>query len=424
MSLSESIIMSLANLMPHHFDSTIRFIVGNKIISLQVKKFVKRKLESVFSLKKILVVADTNIGDAVLLQNAVSMLKYYFPESEIDYLYQKKAAPLIQNNPYISKDFPFFINKQFITRAHKQDISQSIPLQSYDLIINFYPFFSKGALKEAECPVLTSMQMIRNVVKSHDDNIFSHILDHLRIYIDEIVERLPIDPVHNKEKSLTVKNKIFLSEEILKKTHSFLEKMSITHTSSIALLNPDTSSVFTCIPEQLQIEILEKMLENNVYDYILLSPGFTFKGIEKKLYTRISYPLKKEKIRILSSDLSIDLLTGIVDRSDLLITGDTAQMHIAAGYKVSRNHEHIFRNKTALIGIFGATKSAIYGYDSLLPNHRDSDQNAPAKVFEGHPDCKNLTCIHKTKKNCRKVRCFEGVNSEEIINFIKTLRNN
>ncbi|MFO7889438.1 MAG: hypothetical protein R6V04_03780 [bacterium] len=419
MSFSESLIMCFANLMPHHFDATIRFVFGNRIISSQVKKFIKRKLANIHSLNRILVVADTNIGDAVLLQNAVNMLKSYFPESKIDYLYQKKAVSLIRRNPFINKNLPFFVNKQFITREHKQGISQSIPLQSYDLIINFYPFFSKGVLKEAKCPVLTPLQMIRNIVKSHDNNIYSHILDHLRIYIDEIVERLPIDPVQNREKSSNVINKIFLSEEIPEKAHKFLENLSITDTSSIAILNPDTSSVFTCIPELLQIEILEKMLENDFYDYILLGPGFNFKGIENRLYTHVSSPFKKEKIIILPSDLSIDLFTGLIDRSDLLITGDTAQMHIAAGYKVSEYDRQIFRNKTALVNIFGATKSAIYGYDSFLPNHRDSDQDAYTRVFEGTPGCKNLTCIHKTKKKCRKVKCFHGVDSEEIIDYIK-----
>jgi len=419
MSFSESLIMSFANLMPHHFDATIRFVVGNRIISSNIKKIIKRKLSNIHSLNRILVVADTNIGDAVLLQNAVNMLKYYFPESEIDYLYQKKAIPLVQNNPYIDNSLPYFVNKQFISREHKQGINRSVPLQSYDLVINFYPFFSKGALKEAECPVLTPMQMIRNIVKSHDDNIFSHILDHLRIYIEEIIEMLPCAPVQNKEKFTTVKNKIYLSERTLEEAQHYLENMHIADTSSIAFFNPDTSSVFTCIPEWLQVEILEKMLENDFFDHILVGPGFNFKGIEKRLYTRISSPLKKEKLLILPSNLSIELFTGLIDRSDLLITGDTAQMHIAAGYKVTNNVQHVFRNKTILIGIFGATKSAIYGYDSYLPNHRDSDQNAPAKVFEGHPDCKNLTCIHKTKKICKTVRCFQGVNSDEVISFIK-----
>ncbi|MFQ6038447.1 MAG: hypothetical protein ACE5LV_07505, partial [Candidatus Aminicenantales bacterium] len=74
---------------------------------------------------------------------------------------------------------------------------------------------------------------------------------------------------------------------------------------------------------------------------------------------------------------------------------------------------------TAVVGVFGATDARIYGYDSTSEKYLDTSQSAPSKVFEASPPCKNLTCIDKVSKTCVEPKCFEGLDPEPIIAYIR-----
>jgi len=151
-------------------------------------------------------------------------------------------------------------------------------------------------------------------------------------------------------------------------------------------------------------------------DYILMNRGFTFKEIEKKVIKGIPHKLQK-KIKLLPKNIGIDIYAALTDQVDLFISGDTAPLHIAAAKKYSAGVENFYKNRTSIIGIFGATSGKIYGYDSFSPEYNSPAQDAPAKVFESQPPCKNLTCIDKAFKNCRKIFCFQGLKPELIVEF-------
>ncbi len=425
MSFSESVLTKIAHISPLGIDATLRKMAENEKIYQYINTITQKKLNSIEKLNRILVASDTNIGDAVVIQSIIRVLKYHLPDCTIDYIYQQKAQPLIANNPYIENDHPIFVDTNFTSTTNKAAIENLLAETDYDLVINLYPFFSNGALSYASCPILVPFKLVADIIINTKESPAQtpHVLFQLYNYVTDLIQRLP-DKLKPLSPTLPFEeNKIYLNENVFSNTTRLLKYLKIAPSAKIVLLNPDTSSQFTLVPFELQFELIKNLLLRDQYDFILIGPGFTFKGIEHDLFNQIPPGIKKNKLIILPDNISIETYAGIIDRCDLFISGDTAQMHIAAAYKTCPGSKISFRNKTALISIFGATDSKIYGYDSFSNVHLPSNQDAPSKVFEGNPDCKNLTCIHKTHKNCIEVKCFEGIEIKDLIIFIDSQLN-
>ena len=424
MSLSETVIMTAANMSPTGVDIILKKLALNDTIYKYLNGLSRKTLDGLDKIGHILIVSDTNIGDAVVLQTACSVLKHHFPECNIDYTYQRRAQPLICKNPFIHKDLPVFVDTDFTSKRNSEAIKAIVTENNYDLIINLYPFLLIGELTLANCPVIVPYKLIANIIRAQNNNSEkTHVLYQLNQYINNLVYDFPRRVRSNKAKQTFFGNTIYLPKSMVVETKEILRVFRIFEDMKIAFLNPDTSSRYSVIPIGIQVEFIEELLSTKLYDLIILGPGFTFQDIEKELYQRIPKELKTGKLVVLPKNIPIEVYTGLIDRSDLFITGDTAQMHIAAARKVCVEGEYTFRNKTALICIFGATNSMIHGYDSFSKKHLDSTQQEPAKVFEGNPECRNLTCIHKTRKKCNRLKCFDGLQAGQIIEYISNYLN-
>jgi hypothetical protein len=84
-------------------------------------------------------------------------------------------------------------------------------------------------------------------------------------------------------------------------------------------------------------------------------------------------------------------------------------LHLAAASRLSRTGRHHFRNRTALLSIFGATPARMSGYDSVQPGYLPANQAAPSWSYTAESPCRNITCVNKIFKTCRDLRCFEAV---------------
>ena len=129
-----------------------------------------------------------------------------------------------------------------------------------------------------------------------------------------------------------------------------------------------------------------------------------------------SIPLQyQKKVTIVPVSMPIDAYAILIDFADIFVTGDTSPLHIAAAQKISQSGNYDFKNKTAVLSIWGATPSRIYGYDSIREGYFPANQNAPSRVFVAESPCRNITRINKMSKACKYVRCFNSLNILEII---------
>ncbi|MBD3166744.1 hypothetical protein GF324_09110 [bacterium] len=420
-SLKEKTIINLAFLSPRLISGLLEKLIAVKWINRVILKPEEKKLDRLKKVRKLLVVSDTNIGDAVLFQSVFAKLDHLLPDTEFHFIYQKRAEALVKHNPYIDAAYPVYVDTNFNSESNNSGVKEILEANDYDLIVNFYPFFTNGEFETSPDAMLSAFKLVSDIINTKNgrdgiphvmlqlDRFFCHYSDMLT----QNGQTPAIEPFAG--------NELFLPRDVAIRARKVLRALDIPSTASIAFVNPDTSSRFTKPPDDMLHEIVKGLLKLDRYDTILIGPGFTFEGAEQRLCESIPEPLRKNRIRLLPKDIAIDTYAGVMDQCDLVITGDTAQMHIAAARKVCIDgNGTVYRNRTAMVNLIGSTNARIYGYDSTTGIHLPANQDAPSKVFEGAPACKNLTCIHKKLKDCEVVLCFEGVESRDVLAYIET----
>ena len=93
---------------------------------------------------------------------------------------------------------------------------------------------------------------------------------------------------------------------------------------------------------------------------------------------------------------------------------------LAAAWKTDRQGRHPFRNRTAILSLFGATPPRLSGYDSR-PGYMESGQKAESHSYQSVSACRNLTCMHKMAKECDASGCFQDLDVEQIIAHTRSL---
>ena len=419
MVLIEKTARIVSRFSPTLVDKTVKIAASSKLSHHLLKKIESFRLKKINKLKNILVIADINIGDAVITQTLIATIRNAFPYIKISYLYQKKASPLIRTNPYIDIHLPYFSSIGFPSKNDRQILLNVLKDNNYDVIINLCPYFSHKIFKHSRSQVLYPLRMIREIIKAYDSKEeIAHIAYQLNKFSLDLVKEI----IRNPEEKIEIKSShshphIFMSESPLKTSKKVMNDLGLPSQSRTVMFNPDTASVYTLIPHGFQTDLLTNLLALDSLDFILMNRGITFKEIDKKVIDGIPTGLRK-KIKLLPKNLDIDVYASITDQVDVFISGDTAPLHIASAKKYSAGSENLFKNKTAIVGIFGATSGRIYGYDSSSPEYFSSAQDAPAITFESLPACKNLTCIDKIFKNCKEILCFEGLKPESIVEFV------
>ena len=399
-------------------DRALKKLASSRKTSQVLRKIESRQLSKINKLSKVLVIPDINIGDAVITQSFIDTLKNAFPEIEINYIYQSKAKPLIEANPHIDYHFPYFSNIGFPSKKDIIILKKIIEKYHFDLIFNLCPYFPSRIFKNSDSTIVFPIRLIAEIIRAYSaNNQTAQFAFQLKKFSREIIDDIPFgnNLLPGSQKKSFVPH-IFANKEACIKAKRLMEKIGISPQSKKIMFNPDSSSKYTFIPLKFQIQLLKGILSYDKLDQLLMNCGFIFKNIEEKILSALSAE-ERQKIVVIPKDIGIDVYAALIDNSDLFITGDTGPLHIAAARKYMVNSDSRFKNSTAIVGIFGATSAKIYGYDSFSPEYFPAAQDAPSKIFESNPPCKNLTCIDKIFKKCPEVRCFDGLESEQIVDY-------
>ena len=401
-------------------DRTLKALSSSIKINNHLNRLEAKRLGKIGKPERILVVSDINIGDAIITQSFISPLKESYPETEISYAYQSKAYPLIRANPNIDRHFPLFTSIAYPSRRDCKSLKSLIEKYNFDLILNFCPYISSNSFRSAKSSIIHPIRFMANTIRSYvSNNQKAQITLQMSKYAQELIEKFPFTPqARDTSKSDFSCFHLYLTQEPYTETKKIMKKLKIDPEVKKVFYNPDTASQYTLIPIDFQIKILKTILSNKNVD-LLLNCGYTFKGIERELLKEIPQSLKKRVI-LIPREVPLDAFAVLTDHSDMFISGDTGPLHIAAARKIMVDSEIHFRNLTFVIGIFGATSGKIYGYDSFSDDYIPTPQDVPSKIFEAFPSCKNLTCIDKIFKKCPKVRCFDGLKPEVVIDYIQS----
>lgn len=300
---------------------------------------------------KILVIALSGIGDALMFTPALKLLRKDLPKAEIDALVMYRGAKEIySSNTNLNKVIHF----NFVEEGALKSLQFLLQLRKkYDASINVYPSNRKeyniisfliGARKRA------------GVVYLRKDKSNFGLLNNIRF--------LENDDVHNVQTNIKLCESLIgkkfneepplefpFSETETKSAVKYLTDLRIAEKKLVVGFHPGCATLKNHIkrrwePEKFA-ELGKKLIENHSAR-ILIFGGPEEKDLKEKIFSLIG----SEKVNVVNAE-SLTQSTAIMKRCNVFVTNDSSQMHIAAamGLKViaiigPTNQKYIYPWKT------------------------------------------------------------------------------
>ncbi|HLH61174.1 MAG TPA: glycosyltransferase family 9 protein [Ktedonobacteraceae bacterium] len=160
----------------------------------------------------------------------------------------------------------------------------------------------------------------------------------------------------------------------------------------LLLVAPDSASAVTRPPTDLLAAALSEALAQCPYLIVSILPGYTDKAASENLYSALS-PRFEKRVFLQPATPRAGLLetAAFLDQADILVSGDTGIMHLAAATKMLKpGSELVFRprNTVRIITLFGGTNPDYYGYGkrTTIIGRGRKEQNAfrPGFAKEGY----------------------------------------
>jgi heptosyltransferase-2 len=300
---------------------------------------------------KILVIALSGIGDALMFTPALKLLRKYLPEAEIDALVMYRGAQEIySSNPDLNK----IIHFNFLEEGVFKSLKFLFQLRKkYDASINVYPSNRKeynlisffiGAEKRTGIVYLrknkSNLGFLNNVRVLENDGVHNaqtNIKLCEALVGKKFIEEPPLEfPIPKEEKKYAVK---------------YLTDLRIAEKELVIGFHPGCATLKNHIKRRWEPEKfaeLGKRLINNHSARILIFGGPEEKDLKEKIFSLIG----SDKAKIINAE-SLKQSSAIMKRCNVFVTNDSSQMHIAAamGLKVvaiigPTNQKYIYPWKT------------------------------------------------------------------------------
>jgi heptosyltransferase-2 len=382
-------------------DSTIVPLVGSPVVAWHARRQNLALLRGVREFRRILVVADIHIGDAIMMQAPVSALRDFFPDADIDYVIKKDVVSLVEGNPEISRVWPLYTGSPLATESDRQGVRDIAHAGDYDVCFNFHPFFDGPGVFPPRLTVINFLSHASVLVRNEFHPVApNHFLYQAHRFVHQLLS--PLFPARRSAPFTGVT--IQLSDAAVDEAERFIRDANIPGDAPLLLLNPDAASPYTRLPFEGQAALLRQLSALSIP--ILVGAGHTEANLGVRLKDAVP-GAKRGGIHIVPSSMSLDGWSALIDFTDAFVSADTGPLHIGAARKVSKTGSRRFRNRTAIHGVFGATPARMSGYDSDRPGFLPSNQDAPSHTYVAGSPCRNITCLNKLYKTCKTVRCFE-----------------
>ena len=385
-------------------DATLRPVLGSEALVAMFARRNRAIMRRVKAFRRFLVIPDIHIGDAVLTQPALTAVRDFFPDAEVDYVVNAATAPLIEGHPEATRVLPVFSGGMFPSRADVAAIREIVRQGRYDLCLSF------STLLETEDQAAPTQPFVS--IASHGATIVRNESDPAQInhfsYQDYQFVRGVLSMVARPVREECYRGaRTTFADEAIEESLRFAAEAGLSPGAPVVMVNPDGASPFTRMPFESLVALLGRIAGDTAAETtILLGSGHTEAGIGQRLVDALP-AVPRAKVRIIPPSMPLPVYAALVDLADVFITGDTGPLHLAAARRYSRSGSHQFRNRTAVLSFFGATMPRMSGYDSSQPGYLPANQDAPSWCFLAGSRCHNITCINKLYKTCRVVRCFE-----------------
>lgn len=283
---------------------------------------------------KILILALSGIGDALMFTPALKLLRQSLPSAQIDALVMfKSSKEILQNNPNLNSVIHF----DFLKEGSLNSLNFVLDLRKkYDAAINVYPSNRKeyniinfliGAKKRAGVEYLRMNKQnfgwLNNITVLENDethNVQTNI---------KLIEKL-LDKKFNEEPAMD----IYLSDEGEKFAVDFLEENKIQKNDFVVGFHPGCATLKNHIKRRWEPEkfagLGKKLIkEKNAKIFLFGGPE------EEELKSSINSMIDSENSYVIKTHNFLQSIA-VMKRCNVFVTNDSALMHIASasGLKV------------------------------------------------------------------------------------------
>jgi ADP-heptose:LPS heptosyltransferase len=287
-----------------------------------LKIFVNKKNppKHIAQIRKILLLRQDKIGDALISTPLISIIKKNYPDIQIDFLLSESNYFVFDNEPLVKNKWKYQKRTGSVLKLLK-----NIRKEKYDFVLDLMDnpsttstllcLFTKAKWKAG---LSKENDFIYDIVIPMLPKKNSHVVDRLI----RIVTALNINP--DKEK---IEIKYNTGSESEKLAGEFLDKNNIKDKIKIGLnISPVTGEKFWGIDN---FKKFIEYLSENYPDYFIIplsQPGD--KSVVKEI-------VKSYKNIVLSPEThKFDEFAAIVKKMDFIITPDTATVHLASAFKI------------------------------------------------------------------------------------------
>ncbi len=393
-------------------DAVIQAGLSGSMVESLVRRRNLRGLKNAGTLRRVLILSDIHLGDAVMMQTMGTAVKDYFPEAEVHYAIARAAGPFLEGHPEFDRIHAVFSGGTLPSAGDLEAAGRILGEGTFDLVVNACPFFGPGNPFVHGQPVLDfttrAPRLIRNESNPREPN---HFIAQAYLFLAELFAL--------RRQAVRIRNtwgaRILLADEALDQADSFLDHVRIPGGGPWVLLNPDAASPFTRPPEAFLASLLERLVDGGAR--VLVGEGLTDRGVGIRLREGLAVS-RRERTALVPASLRATAYAALTDRVETFISGDTGPLHWAAARKFSRSGKGFYRNRTKIVSLFGATAARMSGYDHHRPGFLPAWQDAESRTFISEPTCRNLSCMNKVYKTCAIPRCFDGLEPAEVAEWI------
>jgi ADP-heptose:LPS heptosyltransferase len=387
-------------------DVTVRPVWGSRPVAALCAWRNRQIARRVRAFRRFLLISDIHIGDGVIAQCALTALRDFFPNTEIDYAVNKAVAPLIEGTPDATRVLPIFEGGALPSAADVAALRDVVRTGQYDLCVSFCASMAQRDVASPRQPFVNFLTHGAVILRNENDTSrINHFCYQGYRFVRGVLGAVA-RPVREERFPGT---RTTYSNAAIEGAARFAASVGLSPTAPVVMYNPDSASRFTLMPFDAQAALLREIAARApTATVILLGAGHTAAGIGERLLAALPTDVQGG-VRIVPRSMPLDAYAALIDFADVFVTGDTGPLHLAAARRHARSGRYPFRNRTAVLSFFGATPPRMSGYDSSRPGYLPANQDAPSFCYQAVSPCRNVTCVNKLFKTCVTPRCFEHV---------------
>ncbi|PIV39313.1 MAG: hypothetical protein COS29_03245 [Candidatus Omnitrophica bacterium CG02_land_8_20_14_3_00__42_8] len=318
------------------------------------------------NIHKILFITLSNIGDVILTLPVLSALKDNFPDACIDIVVGPRPEQVFRKDPRVNT---IFIYNKHAGLRDKMEFIKRLKAERYDLAID---------MKTSLLPVLIAAKNRTGLFPMPKSKIKHRRLMHL--------ESLGPFGINYREQ----KN-IYIDDESRNEIDRVLRDSKVKDTDMLIGVSPGSRSHLKQWKKQGFIDVISNIIKNPQYKVVLIGDS-NEAGFSKEIANAVN---QQDCLIDLTGKTSLNELFALIERFNLLLTCDSAGMHIASDLGVK------------VVAIFGPTDPEEYG--------PKGDKDIVIRRTLKCSPCKKAQCKFGTYE------CMYSISSEEVLAAVHKL---